>query len=275
MPGAPPARRKHGLRLRHEVHERLLAARAMEAIPPETFGFSTDTATWLFTITCAMYRWYFRTECFGIENLPSGPLLLVANHGSHVLAWDGANIISACLLDADPPRIAHGMGHHRLMELPFLGRVAARIGAVDGRRPACLSLLRGGATVLTFPEGIRALERSFRDRYRLVSFGRGFVHVALEAGVPIVPVAVIGAEEEMQVLANPNWLKRLLRMPVAPIAATVLLPLPVRYRLHFGAPIHLSGKATPEYVACSAEHVRGQLQALIDRGLAARRHIFF
>src|SRR5204863_47054 len=120
------------------------------------------------------------------------PLLRLAHHGSHVLAWDGAMILTACLLDADPPRLVHGMAEHRLMELPIIGRAARRIGAVDGRRNTCADLLRAGGAVLTFPEGVKALGRPFRERYRLLEFGHGFMHVALRTGAPIVPVAVIG-----------------------------------------------------------------------------------
>jgi 1-acyl-sn-glycerol-3-phosphate acyltransferase len=167
------------------------------------------------------------------------------------------------------------MGEHRLMSLPILGRAASRIGAVDGSRPACISLLRAGATVLTFPEGARALARPFRERYQLVPFGHGFVHVAMATGVPIVPVAAIGAEEEAPILANPAWLRRLVRTPVAPITPTIIVPLPVRYRIHFGAPIRLTGPATSERVAQNAERVRQTLSELVRSGLAARPHIFF
>src|SRR5262249_24878824 len=143
--------------LRHEVRSRLLEARAIERLPPERFGFTVTSARRLFMITSVLYRWYFRTRCFGLENLPSSPFMLVSNHASHVLSSDGADIVPACLLDADPPRLLHAMAEHRLMELPILGRAARRIGAVDGSRPACIDLLRGGAAVLTFPEGVKAL----------------------------------------------------------------------------------------------------------------------
>jgi 1-acyl-sn-glycerol-3-phosphate acyltransferase len=274
IPAAPPQRREFRS-LRDEVRTRLLQARAIERLPPERFGFSVSTATWLFAVTSAFYRWYFRTRCFGLENLPRGPFMLVSNHGSHVLSWDGANIVTACLLDADPPRLAHGMAEHRLMELPILGRAARRIGAVDGSRRACINLLRGGAVVLTFPEGSRALARPFRDRYCLAPFGRGFVHVALETGVPIVPVAVIGAEEEAPLLANPAWLRRLVRTPVAPVTPTLFVPLPVRYHIHFGTPLRISGPATADRVTREVERVRGALEALIQHGLATREHLFF
>ena len=123
--------------LRAEIRARLEQAAALESLRPERYGFDLAGATRLFLVTALIYRRYFRTECHGIERLPCGPVLLVANHGSHALAWDAATIVNACLLDADPPRLAHGMADHRLMRLPILGRVARRIGAVDGTRAAC------------------------------------------------------------------------------------------------------------------------------------------
>jgi len=268
----PPARAVRGLR--SEIRARLLEARTLERLPPERFGFSVERATRLFLITGFMYRRYFRTETFGIDALPAGPVMLVANHASHALAWDGANIVSACLLDGDPPRLAHGLGEHRLMDLPCLGKSARGIGAVDGRPAECISLLRSGAVVLAFPEGTRAHGRTFRERYRLTSFGHGFARIALTVGVPIVPVAVIGAEEEAPILANPRWLQRLLHVPSAPVTATFVFPLPVRYRLYFGTPIRLDGGLDPRNVARGVDHVRQELTDMIARGLARRRRIF-
>jgi 1-acyl-sn-glycerol-3-phosphate acyltransferase len=257
------------------VRARLAEACALESPPPERFGFRFDTAVRLFMVTGFFHRCYFRVECHGIDALPAGPVMLVANHGSHVLAWDGAMILTACLLDADPPRLVHGMAEHRLMELPVLGAAARRIGAVDGNRSACQDLLRAGGAVLTFPEGTKALQRPFRDRYRLVPFGHGFMHVAMATGVPVVPVAVIGAEEEAPLLANSRWLARLIRTPVAPLTPTLFVPAPTKYRIHFGTPLRFRGPATPDAVAHQVASVRAGLQELIQRGLAMRDHVFF
>jgi 1-acyl-sn-glycerol-3-phosphate acyltransferase len=257
------------------VRMRLAEACAHENPPPERFGFRFETAVRLFMVTGFFHRCYFRVQSFGIEGLPPGPLMLVANHGSHVLAWDGAMILTACLLDADPPRLAHGMGEHRLMELPVLGAVARRIGAVDGRRDTCQNLLRAGGMVLTFPEGVKALSRPFRERYLLRSFGHGFMHVAMATGAPIVPVAVIGAEEEAPILANPGWLARLVKTPVAPLTPTVVVPLPVKYRLHFGTPMRFRGTASTEAISKNVATVRNALQDLLNQGLSMRRHVFF
>jgi 1-acyl-sn-glycerol-3-phosphate acyltransferase len=282
QPAAPAARPcrptspRGGLTgFRDRLRARLAAACAPEQPPPERFGFRFETALRLFLVTAFFHRWYFRVEGHGLEALPAGPVVLVANHGSHALAWDGAMILTACLLDADPPRLVHGMAEHRLMELPILGRAARCIGAVDGRRETCVDLLRAGAAVLTFPEGVAALQRRFRDRYRLGRFGSGFVHVALATGAPVVPVAVVGPEEEAPLLANPRWLARLLRTPVAPLTPTLVVPLPVKYRIHVGTPLRLRGPATPDVVATHTATVRAVLQDLLDRGLARRRHVFF
>jgi 1-acyl-sn-glycerol-3-phosphate acyltransferase len=283
-PPAPPPPRPRwasvpGLRrlarAQEQIRARLAEACALENPPPERFGFRFDTAVRLFLVTGFLHRCFFRVECHGIDALPPGPVMLVANHGSHVLSWDGAMIMTSCLIDADPPRLVHGMAEHRLMELPVLGAAARRIGAVDGRRDACEDLLRAGGVVLTFPEGVKALRRPFRERYRLLNFGHGFMHVALATGVPIVPVAVIGAEEEAPLLANPGWLARLLSTPVAPLTPTLFLPLPVRYRIHFGAPLRFKGPPTPETISRHVTTVRTVLQELVRRGLATRRHVFF
>lgn len=276
--GAPRVceqRRAGPLTLHRTVRARLALARTLEADPPEIHGFRLETAAWLYTFTGAMARWYFRTESRGLEQLPSGRVLLIANHGSHVLSWDGANIITACLLDADPPRLVHGMGEHRLMTLPVLGRVASRIGAVDGQRATCIAMLRGGAAVLAFPEGARALQRRFAARYQVGPFGHGFAHAAIAARAPVVPVAVIGCEEEAPLLANPQWIRRLVGTPVAPITPTLLVPLPVRYRLHFGAPLEPPLAAGDAPAAAFADTVRAALIAQIDTGLAERRHVFW
>jgi len=263
------------MRFEAVVRARLAAACAFEHPPPERFGFRFGAATRLFLVTGVMHRRYFRVECHGIEALPRGPVMLVAHHGSHVLAWDGAMILTACLLDADPPRLVHGMAEHRLMELPIIGRAARRIGAVDGRRNTCADLLRAGGAVLTFPEGVKALGRPFRERYRLLEFGHGFMHVALRTGAPIVPVAVIGPEEEAPLLANPAWLARLVRTPVAPLTPTLVVPLPVKYRIHFGAPLRFRGPAAPDAVVRHVAEVRAAVQELVRQGLRMRRHVFF
>ena len=257
------------------VRAQLARARALDGSTPERFGFREDSAARLFRVTAAFYRRYFRVETHGLESLPAGRVLLVAHHGSHALAWDGAMILTACLLDADPPRLVHAMADHRLMKLPVLGRAAQRIGAVDGQRSVCEELLRAGAAVLTFPEGAPASQKRSSDRYQLAPLRHGFMHVAMATRTPIVPVVAIGAEEEAPLLANPQWLARFLRTPTAPVTPTLFVPLPVKYRLYFGAPLRFAGPITTANVGHGVMVVRAALENLMQRGLTARKHVFF
>jgi 1-acyl-sn-glycerol-3-phosphate acyltransferase len=268
LPAIPGVRRL--LLLREEVRSKLGQAHALENRPPEQYGFDFDAAVRCHVLMAMLFRRYFRARCEGIELLPPSPLMLVANHGSHVLSWDGSNILSACVLEATPPRLIHPMAEHRLMELPILGRAARTIGAIDGNREACIELLRSGSSVLTFPEGAKALTKPFRRRYQLVEFGEGFMHVAMTTGVPIVPVAVIGSEEEAPLLFNARRLARIVRTPVAPITPTIVVPLPVRYRLYFGTPLYFDGSATPSRIREGVNRVRSSIESLIRRGLKQR-----
>src|SRR5262249_2644821 len=146
---------------------------------------------------------------------------------------------------------------------------------VDGRRAPCIRLLRAGGVVLTFPEGARVHERPFRDRYRLGPFGHGFVRVAMVTQTPIVPVAVVGAEEEAPLLANPPWLRKLVRTHSAPVTPTLVVPLPVRYRVFFGEPIRLPGPPTTVSVVAGVRVVRDAIARQLAEGLQARRHLFW
>jgi len=268
-----PAAHRHQRWSKAYASERIREALAIESNASQAFDVAA--AARVYRTTGWLYKHWFRTECHGIENLPPGRVMLVANHGSHALAFDGASILTACLFEAEPPRIVRPMADHRLMELPMLGTSARRIGAVDGRPTSCINLLRDGATVLTFPEGSRAHQRSFRDRYKLAPFGSGFARVALLARTPIVPVAVVGAEEEAPLLANPRWLRKLVGTHSAPITPTLVFPLPAKHRLWFGDPIHLTGPITSGTVGTGVRLVREALAKLLADGLAAREHIFW
>ena len=268
-----PAARRHQRWSKAYASERIREALAIESNASQAFDVAA--AARVYRTTGWLYKHWFRTECHGIENLPPGRVMLVANHGSHALAFDGASILTACLFEAEPPRIVRPMADHRLMELPMLGTSAKRIGAVDGRPTSCINLLRDGATVLTFPEGTRAHLRRFRDRYKLAPFGYGFARVALLARTPIVPVAVVGCEEEAPLLANPRWLRKLVGTHSAPITPTLVFPLPAKHRLYFGDPIHLSGPLTSGTVSAGVRVVREALARLLAHGLAERKHVFW
>jgi 1-acyl-sn-glycerol-3-phosphate acyltransferase len=229
-----------------------------------------------------LHRYYFRTEVRGIERVPAGRCLLVANHAGQ-LPFDAMMLSTAMLLDAEPPRIARGMGEYWIPRLPFVGPAAARGGAMVGTPDNCRHMLENDECVMVFPEGVRGINKPYRKRYRLQRFGQGFVRLALEARAPIVPVGIVGSEEQQPGIANLPALGRLLGMPAFPITATFpwlgplgLLPLPVKYRLHFGEPIELEGDSDEEDAAIEERVavVRRALEELLAQGLRERRGIF-
>jgi 1-acyl-sn-glycerol-3-phosphate acyltransferase len=229
-----------------------------------------------------LYRYWFRVQTAGIEHVPPGGVLLVANHAGQ-LPFDAMMVATAVLLEAEPPRIVRGMAEYWVPQLPFVSELAARGGAVAGTPETCREMLEAGEAVLVFPEGVRGMNKLYKDRYKLQRFGTGFVRLALEAQVPIVPIAVVGSEEQQPGLANWRGLGRALGMPAFPVTPTFpwlgplgLLPLPVKYRIYFGEPLHFTGSPSDED-AVIEEHVarvREAIEALFARGLQERRGMF-
>ena len=248
----------------------------------DPYGLAPDTLRRSALPGVLLYRYYFRAESHGIEKVPAGRCLLVANHAGQ-LPFDAMMLATAMLLEAEPPRIARGMGEYWIPRLPFVGTAAARGGAMVGTPENCRHMLENEECVMVFPEGVRGMNKTFRERYRLQRFGSGFVRLALEAHAPIVPVGIVGSEEQQPGLANLRGLARLLGMPAFPLTPTFpwlgplgLLPLPVKYRLHFGEPLELEGDANEEDAAIEARVavVRRAIEELLARGRRERRGIF-
>jgi 1-acyl-sn-glycerol-3-phosphate acyltransferase len=248
----------------------------------DPWGLHPETMRRSLLPAIALYKYYFRVETHDIERVPPGRVLLVANHAGQ-LPFDAAMISIAMLLEAEPPRIVRGMAEYWVSELPFVSIFAARGGAASGTPDTCREMLEAGEAVVVFPEGVRGMNKLYKDRYRLMRFGTGFVRLALEAQAPIVPVAVIGSEEQNPGLANIVRLGRMLGMPAFPITPTFpllgplgMLPLPVKYRIYFGEPIQFQGSPTEEdaVVEERVDQVKAAITALFQRGLAKRRGVF-
>jgi 1-acyl-sn-glycerol-3-phosphate acyltransferase len=167
----------------------------------DAYGFHPETARRMLTPAALMYRKYFRVDTFDIDRVPEGGLLLIANHSGQ-FAYDGSMLSMAMLLEAEPPRLCRGMGEYFLWRVPFMGIMASRIGTLVGTPENCSKMLQAGECVMVFPEGARGANKPFHKRYKLQSFGSGFMRLALESNVPIVPVGIVGAEEQQPGLAN-------------------------------------------------------------------------
>src|SRR5690606_11241352 len=127
----------------------------------------------------------------------------------------------------------------------FVSTIFPRIGQVLGTPENARRLLRQGECIVVFPEGARGISKTFKERYRLKDFGLGFLRLALETGTPIVPVSVVGAEEQYISIANLERLGGLLGMPALPVIPQLFLGmpllLPTRYRISFGEPLRFEG----------------------------------
>ena len=249
----------------------------------DAWGFHAATARRAFAVTSLLYRHWFRVEAHGLEHIPAGRALLIANHAGQV-AIDATMIGTACFLEAEPPRVIRGMGEYWLPTVPWVNIAMVRTGSVVGTRKNCVDLLEQEELVIAFPEGIRGMNKLIWERYQLQEFGYGFMRLALETRTPIIPVAVIGSEEQAPAIANLKPLARLLRMPAFPVTLTWpwlgalgLLPLPTKYRIYFGAPMWFEGSASDEDEAIGerVEEVKTRIADMLATGLAARRAIFW
>jgi len=248
----------------------------------DPWGMHPETVRQAILPVLLLYRYWFRVETSGIEHVPPGGVLLIANHAGQ-LPFDAGMVAAAMLLEADPPRILRGMAEYWVSELPFVSEFASRSGAVAGTPETCREMLEAGEAVLVFPEGVRGMNKLYKDRYKLQRFGTGFMRLALEAQVPIVPIAVVGSEEQQPGLANWRGLGRALGMPAFPVTPTFpwlgplgLLPLPVKYRIYFGEPLHFTGAPTDEDAVIDEQvaRVREAIEALFARGLEQRKGVF-
>jgi len=229
-----------------------------------------------------LYRYYFRVEVAGIENLPEGRVIVIANHAGQ-LPFDAAMLGLALLMEARPPRIARGMGEYWIPQLPWVSVVAARTGTLVGTPQNCIHMLENGECVLAFPEGVRGMNKLFSQRYQLQRFGTGFMRLALETDTPIVPVAIVGSEEQHPSFANLEGVARMFGAPALPITPTFpwlgplgLLPLPVKYHIYFGEPLRFDGEASDEdaNIDAKVDQVKAKIAGLLARGRREREGVF-
>ena len=240
------------------------------------------------TLVEFLYHYWFRCEVEGIEHVPpTGGALLVANHGG-ALPPDASMIAKAIKEEHSRPRPLHLTVEHFFKGYPFLSMFVTKIGGVPAHPANVYRLLHDEQQlVLVFPEGAKGTEKLFKDRYKLRRFGRGgFVEAAARAGVPIVPVAVVGAEEAMPTIAQVGLLKRLTGLIYFPI--TPLFPhlgllgaayLPAKFRIRFLPPVRtdrLAGEALDDRGLLQeiADEIRGRIQDEVLDIIGDRRSVW-
>jgi 1-acyl-sn-glycerol-3-phosphate acyltransferase len=236
------------------------------------------------------YHHWFRVDVEGIENVPSsGGALIVSNH-SGALPPDAPMIMQAIRHEHSRPRPLYMLGENWFKGYPGIGMLANKIGLVGAHPANAQRLLREEEhLVLVFPEGQRGSRKLYWQRYRLRRFGRGgFVRTAMRAGVPIVPAAVMGAEEAMPVFGHVPLLQRLTGLIYFPInhafphfgLAAGLMYLPAKFRIRFLEPIDLAGYGPEDaddiaLVGRLSERIRLRIQEELDDLVLARRSVWF
>jgi 1-acyl-sn-glycerol-3-phosphate acyltransferase len=236
------------------------------------------------------YRYWFRVEQEGVEHVPArGGALLVSNH-SGALPPDAPMISQAILHEHPSPRPIHMLAEHWFKGYPGVGLLTNKIGMVPAHPANAQRLLFDEqGLALAFPEGMKATRKLYWQRYRLRRFGRGgFVRTAMRAGVPIVPIAVVGAEDAMPIFAHVPLLQRLTGLIYFPVnhafpqlgLAAGLMYLPAKFKLRFLEPMEMSGYADDDLedlalVQAIADDVRSRIQAEVDALVAERTSIWF
>jgi 1-acyl-sn-glycerol-3-phosphate acyltransferase len=256
----------------------------------DEWGYDPDFARSVQPWLDLLYTRWWRVVTTGLEHLPAaGPALVVANHAG-VVPWDASMMATGMRRGAAPSGTYR---HPRFLvldwafSLPWASVAIRRFGGVPASPHNALALLEQGHVVMVFPEGAKGVGKPYSRRYRLERFGRGgFVELAVRAGAPIVPCAVVGSEEIYPKLAELPLVARLLGAPYFPVTPTFPLlgplgaiPLPSRWRIAFGEPIDLSGLG-PDAVEDRArifelaDEVRERIQAMVFESLVEREGAF-
>jgi 1-acyl-sn-glycerol-3-phosphate acyltransferase len=234
------------------------------------------------------YRYWFRADVEGIENVPAtGGALLVANHAG-ALPPDAAMIAKAIREEHPHPRPLNITVEHFFKGYPGFSMLIPKIGCVPAHPANVQRLLYDEEQlVLVFPEGRKGTEKLYKDRYRLRRFGRGgFVEAAMRARAPIVPVCVVGAEEAAPIFAHLGPLKRLTGLLYFPITPTfphlgllgMLGYLPAKFKIRFLEPVSFDEEGMNEdkaLVQTVAHDIRARIQEELWDMLARRRSVWF
>jgi 1-acyl-sn-glycerol-3-phosphate acyltransferase len=256
----------------------------LEGRPYDDFGMSPRVARRALAFFKLLYKYWFRVESSGHAFIPEKEgAILAANHGG-LLPFDATMVVADGILGGKPPRLIRTVVDRWAGSLPFVNVFYARVGQVIGSRDNVREMLGAKQLVLIFPEGMAGIRKRAADRYVLQSFHLGFVEESLRHRVPIIPVAIVGADDQAPILWDAQPLAKLLGLPFFPITPTFplfgplgLLPYPVRYEIAYGEPFRFHEEYPaetaddPHAVRYMAEQVRRRIQEMVDQRVIARR----
>ena len=242
----------------------------------DPFGLHPDYLGFGEVLTSPLYDRYFRVRSYNHHHIPkTGPAVIACNH-SGTLPVDGMMLWADIWRHTEPPRAARAVADYFVPSLPFIGTLFARGGVVGGSRGNARTLLENGEMLMIFPEGVPGIGKPFSKRYQLQEWRQGHCELAIRHGAPIVPVGLVGAEEQMPQLFRIPFKGPI---PYIPVPATPV-PLPVRYHLHYGPPIPVHEEYSPEQaddpavLKEAAARVKSAVHDLIQEGLKQRKGVF-
>jgi 1-acyl-sn-glycerol-3-phosphate acyltransferase len=288
MTGPPPAQDAGCLRDWLAGAAGFAQRRISGAFQADEFGFDPDfNATVLMPLTRMLYRSWFRASMRGLEHIPGeGPALVVANHGG-VLPIDMIMVQTGVFYEHPRHRNLRLLGADLVYAVPVLAQLARKSGHTLASPEDAARLLAAGELVGVCPEGFKGTGKPFSQRYQLARFGRGgFAVTALRAGVPIIPCAIVGAEEIYPMIADAKPLARLLGLPYFPLTPLFpwlgplgMVPLPSSWIIEFCPPVPADryGAAAaddPSAVSGLACQVRGIIQRKVNELVAERGPAF-
>ncbi|MBM4386604.1 MAG: acyltransferase family protein [Deltaproteobacteria bacterium] len=242
----------------------------------DEFGFSKDFFDGSLQFLSFLTGEYFRAEVHGIENLPdSGRAIIAANHGG-ILPWDAVVIQNLVFNHHHERRLVRPLMEDYIFYLPYVNIFMNRLGAVRACQENAEKLLLKEEIILTFPEGLKGVGKSFTQKYVVQRFGRGgLVKLALRTRTSVIPVAVKGSEESHPLLFKSNRLGKIFNIPFFPFTLTFpalgplgLIPLPAKWSVAFGKPFDFHNETTADFedpviVAKYNEEVRSTIQAML------------
>ncbi len=244
----------------------------------DQFGFDPEFAAKVVPIMAWVYENYFRVECHNVNNVPDGRCLIIGNHSGQ-LPFDAMMVSASVFLERAKPRVCRAMIERFITGLPFVSYFFERCGQLIGTPDNCRRLLSAEEAILVFPEGARGINKLYHERYQLKEFGLGFMRLALETQTPIVPVAIVGAEEQAPALFDFKSAAKLFGLPAMPLALGFfsVLPLPVKYHIYFGEPIAFTGDPNDEdaEIRGRVNQVEDAIRKMLEHGLRERKHIFW
>ncbi len=253
----------------------------------DDFGFDKElTEVVYLPLLRPLFKRYWRVDQVGTHNIPTaGSALIVANHSGTVPV--DALMMKLGVFDA-VHRHVRLLAADLAVSMPVVGEISRKGGSTLACEEDATRLLHAGELVGVFPEGFKGVGKSFSERYRLQRFGRGgSVEVAIQTGAPIVPVAIVGAEEIYPMIGNIKPLARLLGFPYFPVTPTFPLlgllgtiPLPSKWIIEYGDPIDTTALGPeaandPMLMFNLGDEIRDRLQQMLYRNLISRRHAFF